>query len=743
MLATTYPKVNYCRGELMKLSIIVVAYNIENFVEQCLRSCIFEKATDYEVIVVHNASTDRTLDAIRRVTRERDEIFTIVENENNEGLGEGRNIGLRHARGEFVMFLDGDDWLSPKTFSRVYPILLTRNPDALMFDYVRTWDTGGTTENPNAHLLFERDISQPHERAKIIPSMGVAWNRIYKRSFIDKAGLKFNRRYYEDIDWNFAVILKASSYYVIPDRLVSYRQRSGSITKKVDPRHMDMLAQYRDVMEMFSLNRKCAKPYEREAYKYAKGQIFNVVASGGRLPHNLYRPFLKQASALLKEWRGRLGFTKLDTQLLSASTGFMPIFRLVTRYKKKVRQAKLPKLRQIAKLWLYRNLFLRLPIQNNKAVFESYWGRKIDCNPEAIAAGLAGTGNFKVVWGLDHPHQHQWSHDHVACQRNSLAYYYHLATAKYLVSNVNFADFVVKRRGTKHVQTFHGTPIKAMGIDIRPIRPKEMHWRSFAVKCRRWDVGISSNPYSTAIWRRSHPFGYQVEETGYPRNDALVNGSIDVAAVKRSLKVPAGKKVALYAPTFRDDDKGKPISVSKKLLDFAKIQRSLGKDYVLMVRAHHLSIIPDLPKGCIDASGHPSVNEVMAISDLLITDYSSLMFDYATQNRPIIIYGYDYEQYSKKRGFYMDIRKDAPGQVVYTLEQLTKSLSNRIYESSENTEKLKAFRAKFCPWDDGKATQRVLEQVFGAKPIRSDDRPPAAVFASINGESTQERFATV
>lgn len=706
----------------MKLSIIVVAYNIENFIEQSLRSCIFQNANDYEVIVVHNASTDRTLDAIRRVTDEREDIFKIVDNENNEGLGEGRNIGLRNATGEFVMFLDGDDWLSPKSYSRIFPLLMSRNPDVLMFDYVRAWDTGGTTENPNAHLLFERDISDPQERAKIIPSMGVAWNRVYKRSFIDKNGLKFNRRYYEDIDWNFAVILKASSYYVIPDRLVSYRQRSGSITKKVDPRHMDMLAQYRDVIAMFRANPKKSKPYERQAYRYAKGQIFNVVASGGRLPSNLYRPFLTQAASLLKEWRGNIGFNKLDSQILAASTGVFPLFRLVTKYRKKIRGVKLPKLGQATKLWLYRNVFLRLPLQHDKAVFESYWGRKIDCNPEAIAAGLADTGKFKVVWGLDNPQDHQWNHDHVACQRNSLAYYYHLATAKYLVSNVNFADFVVKRRGAKHVQTFHGTPIKAMGIDIRPIRPKEMHWRSFAVKCRRWDVGISSNQYSTAVWRRSHPFGYNIEETGYPRNDALVNGSIDVAAVKRALKVPEGKKVALYAPTFRDDDKGKPISVSKKILDFTKIQRSLGSDYVLMVRAHHLSKIPDLPKGCIDASSHPSVNEVMAASDLLITDYSSLMFDYATQNRPIVIYGYDYEQYSKKRGFYMDIRREAPGEVAYSLDQLTKLLSSKSFENPENLEKLKIFRAKFCPWDDGRSTQRVLAQIFGVKPTAVIER---------------------
>jgi CDP-glycerol glycerophosphotransferase len=720
-------------GMTKKLSIIVVAYNIENFIEQCLQSCIFAEATDYEVIVVHNASTDRTLEAIQRVVNLRPDIFKIVDNERNEGLGEGRNIGMDAATGEYVMFLDGDDWFQPDTYDRVSNLLASKNPDVLMFSYSRVWDTGGKAINPQQHLLTERDISAPEHRRAIIPSMGVAWNRAYKRSFIDRIGLRFTRRYYEDIDWNFSVILHAETYYVIPDRLVNYRQRPGSITKAVDPRHMDMLDQYRDVRSIFARHPKKSGPYIRATYLYAKGQLFNVVRAGNRLPKKLYRRFLQDAAALLKDWRREAGFSKADTQIVAAQSGLTWLFNAATEFKKtrKIFAGKLKKqfgprlslMRSRTFLWLYRNVLVRLPLQENKAVFESYWGRKIDCNPEAIAAALTETGKFNVVWGVDKRAKHRWPHPHTRCARNSLAYYYHLATAKYLVSNVNFSDEMIKRRDSTHVQTFHGTPIKAMGVDIRPIRPKEMNWRSFAEKCRRWDIGISSNPYSTAIWRRSHPYNYKILETGYPRNDQLANGSIDTASVRKKLGVPDRKKVALYAPTFRDDDKGKPIAVSKDVLDFEKIQAALGSDVALMVRAHHLSKIPTLPTGCIDASRHSSINEVLSIADLLITDYSSLMFDYATLKRPIVVYAYDYDKYVKSRGFYFDIREEAPGYVATSLNDLLTCLETRSYGGEENMAKLEMFHFKFCPWDDGRATDRILHQVFGVDPKPENESP--------------------
>lgn len=705
----------------MKLSIIVVTWNNENYIEQCLKSCISDTDLPYEVIVVHNASTDRTGSMIRRAIQGYEHLFKIIENEQNEGLGEARNIGMSHANGEYLTFLDGDDFYKRGSIAFILEKTQAVKTDVVLFDYEHFWPTGAYSKNRRASLLApERDISDPQQRAKIIPSMGVAWNKAYRAAFIKKLGLKFTRRYYEDIDWHFSCIFNADSYYVTPQTCVVYRHRLGSITKSFSMKHFDIIDQYEDVLEMLNTD-ELKNNYGLPVYKYARGQILNVFNSRERLPRDAEARYLKEASVFLKKLSKHTGVTRPDRLVQISSLGIPVLNTAARRANRFVKNTK----RNIAKfvrgkLVSYRNKFykhilLKQKLDPKLAVFESYWGDKIDCNPAALASRLSQLPDWKVVWILKDPSKHQIPANTTAIKRGSFLYYRTIARAAFFVSNVNFASNVIKRDGAIFLQTFHGTPIKTMGLDLRQIKPKEMNWADFRKRSSRWDYGISSNPYSSEIWRQSHPFEYTIIETGYPRNDALFSNK-NHASICQRIGIPSDKKVVLYAPTFRENQNRRFYSLDSKVIDFSEVKEALGDDWIVLFRMHHLVKTDSFTcDGIFDVSNFPNISELLQVTDLLISDYSSIIFDYACLQRPIILHTYDYEEYTSTRGVYFDIRQKAPGEVTNNFTELLSCLKMKSFESPENQEKLSHFRLEFCPWDDGDATNRVLRQVFGVK----------------------------
>jgi CDP-glycerol glycerophosphotransferase len=241
--------------------------------------------------------------------------------------------------------------------------------------------------------------------------------------------------------------------------------------------------------------------------------------------------------------------------------------------------------------------------------------------------------------------------------------------------------------------------------------------RNFAKRCKRWDYVISSNPYSSDTWREGFPYGYKVLETGYPRNDQLVTATdVDRLAIRAKLGLPDGKKIVLYAPTFRPKYPAEVLDTHPdKEQIISAIMAGLDAESVLAIRDHYF-----LPAGSawtndpriIDLSAHASTTDVLLATDMLITDYSSIMFDFAVQKRPIIIFAYDKPLYEDMRGMYFDIANDHPGVYCDTLPQLEAALQNDHASTPKARAKLDAFHARFCPWDDGHAAARVCNIVF-------------------------------
>jgi CDP-glycerol glycerophosphotransferase len=240
-----------------------------------------------------------------------------------------------------------------------------------------------------------------------------------------------------------------------------------------------------------------------------------------------------------------------------------------------------------------------------------------------------------------------------------------------------------------------------------------MDFPALVKRVANWDYSISSNRLSTETWERVYPGDYETLEVGYPRNDALVNATAqDVRRIRDELGIEPGQVAVLYAPTHREYR-----SSYAPVLDVAAVADALGPGHVLLVRAHYFyradRQIEALHRAgrIIDVAGHPSVEALCLAADVLLTDYSSIMFDYAVLDRPIVIHAPDWEAYKTLRGVYFDLTAEHPGVVTRTEAEVVEALRTGAFTESAARARA-AFRARFCALDDGRAAERVVRRVW-------------------------------
>jgi CDP-glycerol glycerophosphotransferase len=389
------------------------------------------------------------------------------------------------------------------------------------------------------------------------------------------------------------------------------------------------------------------------------------------------------------------------------------------------RSAKAKRALRRAALRRYYRAQLRAPLDPNLAVFAAYWYRGYSCNPRAVYEKLRElVPRIRGVWVVRREHVGAIPPgvEHVVA--GTRAYYRLLARATYFVNNANFPNEVVKRPGTVHVQTHHGTPLKTMGLDQRNSLVAGVK-RDFDAQLRRvarWDYSISSNRFSTEIWERAYPAQYETLEVGYPRNDALVNATEkDVERIRKELGIAPGRRAVLFAPTHREYvDRYVPTA------DLAHLADELGAGYAIMVRVHYYESddAPEDPTyggSVLDVTAHPSIEELCLAADVLVTDYSSIMFDYAVLDRPIVIHAPDWDEYRTLRGTYFDLLAEPPGVVTKSDEDLVAAFRSGAVWSERAAELRAAFRARFAYLDDGRASERVVQRVWLSERGATDD----------------------
>ncbi|MEU6390758.1 CDP-glycerol glycerophosphotransferase family protein [Streptomyces sp. NPDC046939] len=294
-----------------------------------------------------------------------------------------------------------------------------------------------------------------------------------------------------------------------------------------------------------------------------------------------------------------------------------------------------------------------------------------------------------------------------------------LARSRYIVTNTHLPDWFRRAEDQYVVQTWHGTPLKRIGRDLRGTASADQRYiDTLPARAAQWSLLVSPNSFATPLLRGAFGYDGPVLASGYPRNDVLhaPDRAKLATAVRERLSVPEGKRVILYAPTWRENQ---PRRTSGRYgldlrLDLAAAEAALGDDHVLLVRRHYL-VGGSVPTSDFvrDVSRHPDAADLLLIADVLVTDYSSMMFDFARTGRPMLFHTYDLDHYRDSlRGFYLDFTARAPGPLLRTSDEVIAALLDPDAAVAGYRDAYARFREAFCDLDDGTAAAQVADAML-------------------------------
>ena len=361
--------------------------------------------------------------------------------------------------------------------------------------------------------------------------------------------------------------------------------------------------------------------------------------------------------------------------------------------------------------WTYYPEFRKLPLDENCILFEAYWGSKYQCNPKAFYEYMDQFHpEYKCIWSLEDDRT-PINGNGIRVRKYSKEYYYYLATATYLINNVNFENEYRKRNGQIEIQTMHGTPFKSLGLDVPGDFKSQKKIDEYIKRNSRWNYLIVQGKFSEDMAWQWFRYDKAMLETGYPRTDKLFQTSEEASIkLKKQLGIPDGKTVIMYAPTYRRR------GFYHMPLDLEKIKQELSDDYVLMIRLHHFALdsytVPEDGRFIFDVGHYSNIEDLFAITDILITDYSSIMFDYALTGKPMVFHTYDLDDYDDLRGSYFDIRTEAPGAITTNDDELLTAI--RAISSGEllNKDRVDRFKEKYLTFENDKSSEKIFNEVF-------------------------------
>ncbi|MFG2678982.1 CDP-glycerol glycerophosphotransferase family protein [Streptomyces sp. NPDC048392] len=723
------------------LSVIVHGPNVQDHLPALLDSLDAHPLTGVEVVVAAVG------DWARETAEHHAPAFTVLPLPDGAGDAAARSAGAARARGRWLHFVHAKDGVpvgAPPAVAR-HAAGLPDTVDVLLLDHVRSsWRTFGLPSPDGPRLARAgRTGLALDDRAALLGLTPLLGNRAVRADF-----WRAHERLLTTEDEPFAAyaaLLLADRVACLPHPAYEDRRlRPESLPPPTPARWYALVDRYEALLGLTADR----PPVHAALYDLMVRDCLRAFASAG-MPDDVAREFFRRASQTARRHRPDghrrpAGLQGVRRSLLEdgAYTEYRAL-QAANHARRGVRSAARAGRRRAGtrlRDLQYRTALAR-PVDPHLAVFSAYWNRGVACNPAAIAAKLAELApSVRPVWVVTAANAALLppGTDHVV--PGTRRYREVLARAKYLVNNVNFPDAVVKRPGTVHLQTHHGTPLKRMGLDQLPYpaAARGLDFEALLERVDKWDYSVSANGHSTRMWQRAYPSRHVSLDHGYPRNDVYYTaGAAEVRAARERLGVAPGRRAVLYAPTHRDYEAG-----WTPRLDLAALADQLGEETVLLVRAHYfyegaptLSAPPaDLRRTgrLVDVSSYEPVEELCLAADALVTDYSSIMFDYANLDRPIVIHADDWETYRTTRGVYFDLMAEAPGPVARTQAELTEILTTDAWRDARAAKARTAFRRRFCEYDDGRAAERVVRRVFLGEDERTlppvlpvEDRTPA------------------
>lgn len=360
---------------------------------------------------------------------------------------------------------------------------------------------------------------------------------------------------------------------------------------------------------------------------------------------------------------------------------------------------------------LFKAYSARTYVPRDAVYFESFFGKNATCNPRALDREIAQRfPDMRRYWAVDDL-SIAVPEGATPVVTGSKEWWDARGSCRYIITNEWLRARFLKRPYQTVLQTWHGSMYKKIGLDRTGMSTR--HLNLVRAERANWDYFISQNAPGTEVISHAYDFQDGILETGYPRNDELHDVDDDrVAAIRARLGV-GDKKLIMYAPTWREQKSGEV-----DFLDLESLSTVLGDDYMILLRGHVRTLDKShVAEGVLDVSTYPQVSELFLVADALITDYSSMMFDYSVTGKPMIFFTPDIDDYSdaKVRGVYFDLASLAPGPVVRTQAEVEDLLHDLDAVHDSNADKYAEWQKMFNQHDDGKASQRVVDILFADK----------------------------
>ncbi|MCJ1656993.1 bifunctional glycosyltransferase family 2 protein/CDP-glycerol:glycerophosphate glycerophosphotransferase [Staphylococcus sp. NRL 16/872] len=713
-----------------KLTIIITYYNAEDYIAGCIDSLKSQRNQDFNLVIVDDGSTDNSTETLQQALQSYDKEVNFIQLPNNTGHAHARNIALKEANGQYVMFLDADDQLASYAIdfyfrhlngldTLIAPIhkFAMQRPQYVDQDKVRVQYLSHK-KNPNSILRKETACNILFRNA-IIKAHNIEFNEDLN-IFTDTSFVLEYLRYAE----NFVRILSFPFYFrgEVYDPFVGNTLSDQDFVYKFD----DYVDSFFDAMQ---------RTNDKEVKNFLIQRMKNEIKKGfDPSLRDIKARYLTLESSLVKvvkalKWNiikdGKLLY---NLEILFLSMDDVENAKYVNNLRKRSRLIKNivtnSKIKERSRYQLTDNEEV---VDPNTIVFETFGGKNYSDSPKYIYEYMQDHyPHLNYIWVFNKPDNNNVPGNATKVKKGSKEYYEAYAKAKYWVSNARLPLYLNKKENQIYIQTWHGTPLKRLANDMKVVRmpgtTTASYKKNFYAEASRWDWLVSPNRYSSDIFKTAFWMDEdRIWEIGYPRNDILVTRQNDTEyqeQIKRNLNLPKDKKVIMYAPTWRDDEfvkKGQYLFDLK--INLANLQKEIGDDYIILLRMHYLIAnaldLHGFEDFAIDVSNYNDISELYLISDALITDYSSVMFDYGILKRPQFFFAYDIEKYDKGlRGFYMDYMNDLPGEIITDEFKLAEELKHLDQHKVKYKDKIEKFYNDFCSLEQGKSSQFIADYIY-------------------------------
>ncbi|MBN4910794.1 bifunctional glycosyltransferase family 2 protein/CDP-glycerol:glycerophosphate glycerophosphotransferase [Staphylococcus sp. EG-SA-13] len=712
-----------------KLSIIITYYNNEEHILDCIESIKKQRNQNFDLIIVDDGSTDSSANLIKEATRDYDKNITYIKLEENAGHAHARNKSLEKVNTQYFMFLDADDQLA--SYAVEYYLSKVNGLDGLIAPIHKfAINKPQYVDKDKIRIEYLTQQSNPNSFLR----KNTACNILFKTGIVKAHNIRFNEnlKIYTDASFILDYINYVERFVRLFDFPFYYRGEVYDPFEGNTLSDQDFILTFEDYVNSYidsvkRTNNKTVLSFLTHKMKLEIKNGFDPSLRDIELRYNmLEKPLVKIVKTikwdLLKDAKLLYNLEILFLSMNAVENAkYVNNLRSVSRHVKNIVQNN--KMKNRSK---YQLLDKEESVDSNTIVFESFGGKNYSDSPKYIYEYMQKNyPKLNYIWVFNNPDKNVITGNAEKVKKGSKEYYDAYSKAKFWVSNARLPLYLNKKENQIYIQTWHGTPLKRLANDMKVVRmpgtTTANYKKNFYAETSRWDYLVSPNRYSTNIFKTAFWMDEKrTWEIGYPRNDVLVNRSNDqeyINQIKKDLNLPEGKKVIMYAPTWRDDEfvkKGQYLFDLK--INLENLQKELGEDYVILLRMHYLIanalVLNGYEDFAIDVSNYSDISELYLISDALITDYSSVMFDFGILKRPQYFFAYDIEKYDKGlRGFYMDYMNDLPGEIITDEFNLAEELKNIDGHKEKYKEKIEKFYNKFCSLEKGQSSKFIGDYI--------------------------------